>query len=82
MAKKQKKKRRIIRPKTPEYCAVCKEGIVLTYKDSKVLGEYVSDRARMYGKLRTGFCSKHQRLLSREIKRARYLGLLSYSPNL
>jgi ribosomal protein S18 len=28
----------------------------------------------------TGVCSKHQRALSISIKRARYLGLLSYTP--
>jgi len=57
-------------------CIFCKEGKNPDYKKYQELGQFVSDRARILGKDRTGVCAKHQRRLSREIKRARILGLI------
>jgi small subunit ribosomal protein S18 len=39
----------------------------------------VSDRSKILGKGRTGVCAKHQRILGREIKRARHLGMLQFT---
>lgn len=63
-------------------CPFCKNGVDPDYKDYKSLKEYLSERARILGKEKTGVCAKHQRMLSREIKRARYLGLLPYIPKI
>lgn len=60
-------------------CLFCESGKIPDYKKYEELRNYVSDRARIYGALRTGVCSKHQRALSREVKRARHLGLLPFS---
>lgn len=61
-------------------CPFCKGKKEPSYKEHLILGKYLSDRAKILGKDRTGVCSKHQRKISREIKRARHLGLLPYTP--
>jgi small subunit ribosomal protein S18 len=61
-------------------CPFCTSGKIPSYKDPKELGKYLTDRAKMVGKERSGVCTKHQRKLTVAIKRARHLGLLPYSP--
>jgi len=63
-------------------CSFCKEKEEPDYKDYKKLAKYLSERAKITGKEYTGVCSKHQRRLSRAIKRARYLALLPFTPAL
>jgi small subunit ribosomal protein S18 len=84
MAKKDtKKRRRIIKDEpVPVNCPFCKSGVAPDYKDSDSLSNYLSDRAKLQGKDRTGLCAKHQRRASLAIKRARHLALLPYIPSL
>jgi small subunit ribosomal protein S18 len=78
-----KKRKMIRRPKieTPSSCAFCDANKTPDYKDYQFLGKFVSDRAKIMSRERTGVCNKHHRILPREIKRARHLGLLPFSPN-
>ena len=84
MAKKVlKKKRRIIKEApVPVNCPFDKTKTEPDYKDVETLMKYMSDRAKILGKARTGICAKHQRRLSLAIKRARHLGLLPYTPKI
>ena len=84
MAKKETKRRRRIIKEAPvaRNCPFCKAKTSPDYKDAEALGKYVSDRAKILGKDRTGICAKHQRRLSVAIKRARHLGLLPYLPSI
>lgn len=84
MAKKDnKKRRRIVKEQpVPVNCPFDKTGTEPDYKDVDTLTRYMSDRAKLLGKARTGLCAKHQRRLSQAIKRARHLGLLPYIPAL
>jgi small subunit ribosomal protein S18 len=61
-------------------CPFCKAGATPDYKEYKDLARFLTDRAKILGKERSGVCTKHQRKLTVEIKRARHLGLLPYSP--
>lgn len=61
-------------------CPFCQNKTVPTYTDVVALRRFTSDRARILPKLRTGVCSKHQRRVTREIKRARHLALLPFTP--
>lgn len=83
MAKKEKTKRRkkpeII--KVPVNCPFCKEETNPDYKNYQVLGRYVTDRGKIIGSGRSGICAKHQRRLALAIKRARFLGLLPFTPS-
>lgn len=49
------------------------------YKDPETLRHYITDRGKIMAKTRTGVCQKHQRRLTRAIKRARHLALLNYA---
>ncbi len=81
--KKEKRKRRILKEApVPRNCPFDKTGKSPDYKDIELLAKYMSDRAKILGKDRTGICAKHQRTLSLAIKRARHLGLLPYTPKI
>jgi len=68
--------------KTPKECAFCKEGTNPDYKDYKKLEKFLTDRAKILSRARSGICARHQKKLSTAIKRARYLGLLPFVPKL
>lgn len=64
----------------PKVCPLCVEKAKdIDYKDATKLGRFISDRARMDTRRRSGMCAKHQRMLSQAIKRARHLALLPYT---
>jgi len=48
------------------------------YKEFEVLKKFVTDRGKIMSRGRSGVCAKHQRRLSKEIKRARHLALLVF----
>lgn len=75
---KEKGKRFIFKPKV---CPFCKEKIEIDYKDVSRLQRYLSGRAKIEARRRTGTCAKHQRRLALAIKRARFLALLPYTPD-
>ncbi len=62
-------------------CPLCAEGIVVDYKDVHILKKHISERGKIQGRARTGVCATHQRQLTRSIKRARYVALLSFVAN-
>jgi small subunit ribosomal protein S18 len=52
---------------------------VPNYKDVDVLRRFMTERAKIRPRRQTGLSSKHQRLLARQIKRARHLALLGFT---
>lgn len=50
----------------------------IDWKDTKLLGRYVSERGKMVPSRITAVSGKKQRELSKAIKRARYMALLPY----
>ena len=50
----------------------------IDYKDIRTLQRFVTDRGKIVPRRITGNCAKHQRALTREIKRARAIALLPY----
>lgn len=69
-------RKRII--KVPKNCSFCKEDRNPSFKEVAELSHYLSERARIIGRDRSGICAKHQRRLATEIKRARHLALLPF----
>ena len=62
-------------------CSFCVEHIQdIDYKDFERLRRFVSDRAKIEPRRKSGVCAKHQRALSTAIKRARHLALLPFVP--
>lgn len=75
-AKRSLKPRR--KPVTPKNCVFCEENKIPVYSDVSTLQKYISERGKMYGRVRTGVCAKHQRRLTDAIKYARHLALLPF----
>jgi small subunit ribosomal protein S18 len=50
----------------------------IDYKDSRLLGRYISERGKIVPSRITAVSAKKQRELANAIKRSRYLGLLPY----
>lgn len=72
------KKKKIKRSTEPCYFDV--RGTEPDYKDTEVLGKFMSGKARILPRFTTGICQKHQRRLATAIKRARHLALLPFVP--
>jgi len=53
-----------------------------TYKNYEYLATFMSDRAKIIGRKRTGLSAKEQRKLALAVKHARHLGLLPYKMNI
>ncbi|OGY10967.1 MAG: 30S ribosomal protein S18 [Candidatus Blackburnbacteria bacterium RIFCSPHIGHO2_12_FULL_41_13b] len=80
--KKDKDKNRPQREKRKpvnDVCPFCASGKAPDYKNWVALERFVSERRKIWSRARSGVCAKHQRALSREIKRARHLALLPFS---
>ncbi len=50
----------------------------IDYKDVDVLKRFLNPHGRIKSRLQTGLTAKHQRDVTRAIKRAREMGLLPY----
>jgi len=75
----QRKRKRIIVKPINEKCPFCEKKFLPSYKSSSELKSYLTDRAKIMPTTRSGVCTRHQKVLAREIKRARFLALLSVS---
>lgn len=86
MEKKQKPKKadpkqQFFKYKKPKkkmcmFCVDKKE--VVDYKNVSKLKKFISERGKILSSKSTGCCAKHQRQITRAIKRARGLALLPY----
>jgi len=60
-------------------CYFCKNQIKdIGWKDVEILQRFLSISAKIKPRKKTGACAKHQRKLSKAIKRARIMGLLPF----
>ncbi len=59
-------------------CRFCTQKVKIDYKDADLLRRYTTERGKILPRRITGTCSKHQRVLAVNIKRARALALLPY----
>ncbi|MPZ14369.1 MAG: 30S ribosomal protein S18 [Chloroflexi bacterium] len=69
-------------PPRRRVCQFCVDKIdVIDFKDVSRLRRYLSDRAKIEPKRKTGTCARHQRQLAVALKRARFMALLPYTAN-
>jgi small subunit ribosomal protein S18 len=62
-------------------CALCADKTVqIDYKEVNRLRRYLSERAKIEPRRKTGTCAGHQRELAVALKRARHVALLPYAP--
>lgn len=63
-------------------CKFCAAKVkAIDYKDSGLLKNFLSDRAKIMPRRLSGTCSRHQRALAHSVKRARILGFLPFTVN-
>lgn len=61
-------------------CRFCADKTMpIDYKETRVLGSFLSERGKIIPSRITGNCARHQRLLTEAIKRARTVALLPYA---
>jgi small subunit ribosomal protein S18 len=74
--------RRGLRPRffrRRKVCRFCvKKDLIIDYKDVATLRNYISGRGKIKPRRFTGTCARHQRELTRAIKRARSIALLPF----
>ncbi len=59
-------------------CYFCSNNKKINYKDVDTLERYLTDRGKIVPRRITGACAKHQRVITREIKKARSIALLPF----
>ena len=75
--KKPRGKKRIYhRRKVCRFCA--DSSLVIDYKEPKALRYFTTERGKIIPRRISGSCAKHQRELTRAIKRARTIALLPF----
>ncbi|MBI2012551.1 30S ribosomal protein S18 [Candidatus Curtissbacteria bacterium] len=60
-------------------CQLCANNILVDYKDVNLLSRHISERGKILSRAKTGVCARHQRQLTRAIKRARFVALLPFA---
>src|SRR5438034_10968254 len=65
------------RRKVCRFCA--DKTMLIDYKDSRVLGTFLSERGKIIPTRTTGYCARHQRHLTLAIKRPRTVALLPFT---
>lgn len=66
--------------RSKKVCFFCQSKTNPSYTDIQVLRRFTSDRAKIVPRTKNGLCSKHQRVVGRNIKYARHLSLLPFVP--
>jgi small subunit ribosomal protein S18 len=61
-------------------CNFCVDGVsYIDYKDTGRMRRYITERGKILPRRITGNCARHQRLLTRAIKKARVMALMPYT---
>ena len=63
----------------PRVCLFCTDhSVKIDYKQAEQLRRFVTESGKIRPRRQSGTCAKHQRELTRAIKRARHLALLPF----
>ena len=64
-------------PRKKKICQMC-AGKSVDYKDVPIITKYINDKGKILPRRMTGACALHQRHIAREVKRARFMGLIQF----
>ena len=64
-------------PRKKKICQMC-DGKSVDYKDVPIITKYINDKGKILPRRMTGACALHQRHIAREVKRARFMGLIPF----
>jgi len=71
------------RQKRKKVCPFSAAGVKeINYKDVNTLFKFITERGKILPRRITGLSCRHQRLLTKAIKRARYMALLPFCADL
>ena len=59
-------------------CALC-EGKKLNFLDAEEMNQYINEKGKILPRRATGTCAEHQRVVAREVKRARMMAVLPFT---
>lgn len=77
--KKRKKRRRTSRYGHESKCRFCRaKAESVDYKDMPSLVKLLTPQGKMFSRKRSGNCARHQRMVKRAVKLARFMALLPY----
>jgi len=63
-----------------KFCKFCADReIVIDYKNVTQIRHYVTERGKIVPRRISGTCAKHQRKLTRELKKARIMALIPFT---
>ena len=71
-------KNKFKRERTNKGCYFCEEKKTPIYKMGVDLERFTTDRGKILNRMLSGVCYKHQRPLTKAIKRARFLALIPF----
>ncbi len=75
---KRKKKKKMFQKK--RVCRFCvNPEYKIDYKDTKLLGSFITERGKIVPRRYSGNCAKHQRAINIAIKRGRLLALIPFT---
>lgn len=64
--------------KRKKVCQMC-VGKTIDYKDVETIRRFTNEKDKIVPRRITGTCAKHQRFISAQVKRARFMALIPYS---
>ena len=64
-------------PRKKKICQMC-AGKSVDYKDVPIITKYINEKGKILPRRMTGACALHQRHIAREVKRARFMGLIPF----
>ena len=71
------RKREYVRRKVCRFCA--DSALSIDYKNDRLLKYFLTERGKIIPRRISGNCARHQRELTRAIKRARHVALLPFT---
>ncbi|MCJ7664604.1 MAG: 30S ribosomal protein S18 [Desulfobacterales bacterium] len=76
-ARRRDNRREYTRKKICRFCT--DSSLKIDYKNYRLLRSFITERGRIIPRRISGNCAKHQRELTREIKRGRHVALLPFT---
>ena len=77
--RKPNRKRNMFMSHRRKVCRFCADKVrTIDYKDVRLLESFIKERGRIVSCRSSGNCARHQRQLTREVKKARFIALLPY----
>jgi len=61
-------------------CLFCQSKTNPSYTDIAILRRFTTDRTKIVPRAKSNLCSRHQRVVTKQIKYARHLSLLPFTP--